>query len=90
MLHYYLKNNFFFADRTIELREIFNNTKHPTKTKISIKILEMDIVFTLQAMSTASRHCRSSLSRPTIVGYGQKAAEQVKKTTSVSETKKKE
>jgi hypothetical protein len=50
----------------------------------------MDIVFTLQAMSTASRHCRSSLSRPTIVGYGQKAAEQVKKTTSVSETKKKE
>jgi hypothetical protein len=90
MLHYYLKNNFFFADRTIELREIFNSTKHPTKKKITIKILEMDFVFTLQAILTVSRHCRSSVSRHTVVGYGQKAAEHVKKTTSHSETKKKE
>jgi hypothetical protein len=39
---------------------------------------------------TARRRCRSTLSRPDIVSCGQKAAERVKKTTSVPETKKKE
>jgi hypothetical protein len=41
-------------------------------------------------MSTARRRCRSSLSRPDVVGYGREVVEGVKKATSVSETKKKE
>jgi hypothetical protein len=41
-------------------------------------------------MSTARCRCRSTLSRPDVVGCGREAAEQVKKTTSVPETKKKE
>jgi hypothetical protein len=41
-------------------------------------------------VSTARRRCRSSLSRPDIVGCGQEVTERVKKTTSVLETKKNE
>jgi hypothetical protein len=41
-------------------------------------------------VSTARHRCRSSLSRPDVVGCGQEVAERVKKTTSVPETKKKE
>jgi hypothetical protein len=38
----------------------------------------------------ARRRCRSSLSWPDLVGCGREVVERVKKTTSVSETKKKE
>jgi hypothetical protein len=41
-------------------------------------------------VSTARRRCRSSLSQPDVVGCGWEVAERVKKTTSVSKTKKKE
>jgi hypothetical protein len=41
-------------------------------------------------VSTARRRCRSSLSRPDVVGCGQEVAERVKKTTSIPETNKKE
>jgi hypothetical protein len=41
-------------------------------------------------VSTARRCCRFSLSRPNIVGCGQKVAERVKKTISVIEMKEKE
>jgi hypothetical protein len=41
-------------------------------------------------MSTACRHCCSSLSQSDVVGSGRKVIERVKKTTSVQETKKKE
>jgi hypothetical protein len=40
-------------------------------------------------VSTVRRRCRSSLSRPDFVGCGREVAERVKKTTSVSKTKKK-
>jgi hypothetical protein len=38
----------------------------------------------------ARHRCRSSLSRPDVVGCEREAVERVKKTTSVLETKKKE
>jgi hypothetical protein len=38
----------------------------------------------------ARHRCRSSLSRPDVVGCGQEVAERVKKTTSVPKTKKEE
>jgi hypothetical protein len=41
-------------------------------------------------MSMMHRSCRSSLSHPDIVGCEWEVAEQVKKTTSILETKKKE
>jgi hypothetical protein len=41
-------------------------------------------------VSTAHRHCRSSLSRSNVVGCGREVAERVKKTASVLKTKKKE
>ena len=50
----------------------------------------MSFVFNLQNMSTARRRCRSYQSRPDVVGCGREVAEQVKKTTSVPEPKKKD
>jgi hypothetical protein len=56
--------------------------------KITNEILEKLFIFNLQIVLTA--RCRSSLSRPDIVGCRREVAKQVKKTASVSETKKKE
>jgi hypothetical protein len=67
-----------------------NSIKHLKKNENYNEILEKPFIFNLQTMSTARRRCRSSLSRPDVVGCGRKVTEQVKKTTSVSETKKEE
>jgi hypothetical protein len=79
---------FFFTNRTLALRETTNGTKH-LKNKNYNKIFEKPFIFKLQTVSTAHRRCSSSLSRPDVVGCGQKVVERVKKTTFVSETKKK-
>jgi hypothetical protein len=84
------KLTIFFANRNLALKETTNNTKHLKKNKNYNEILEKPFIFNLQTVSTARRRCRSSLSRPDIVGCGQEVAERVKKTTSVPETKKKE
>jgi hypothetical protein len=67
-----------------------SGTKHLNKNKNYNEILEMPFVFNLQTVSTACCRCRSSLSRPDIVGCEREVAERVKKTTSVPEAKKKE
>jgi hypothetical protein len=67
-----------------------NSIKHLKKNKNYDEIIEKPFNFNLQTMSTARRRCRSSLSRPDVVGCGREVAEQVKKTTSVSKTKQKE
>jgi hypothetical protein len=83
-----LATSFFFANRTMALKEITNSTKHPKKNKNYNEILEKPFIFNLHTVSMARR--RSSLSRHDVVGCGQEVAERVKKTTSVPETKKKE
>jgi hypothetical protein len=67
-----------------------NNIKHPKKNKNYNEILEKTFIFNLQTVSTTRRRCRSSLSRPDVVGCGREVIERVKKTTSVLKTKKKE
>jgi hypothetical protein len=67
-----------------------NNRNHLKKNEKYNEILEKPFIFNLQTVSTARHRCRSSLSRPDIVGCGRKVVERVKKTTSVLETKKKE
>jgi hypothetical protein len=78
------------VNRTLSLKETRNNTKHLKKNKNYNEILEKPFIFNLQTVSTARRHCRSSLSWPDVVGCGREVAERVKKTTSVPKTKKKE
>jgi hypothetical protein len=80
----------FFANRTLVLKETTNSTKHPKKNKNYNEILEKPFIFNLQTVLMVPRHCRSSLSRPNIVGCRQEVTERVMKTTSISETKKKE
>jgi hypothetical protein len=72
------------------LKETTKSTKHPKKNENYNEIREKPFIFNLQTVSTARRCCRSSLSRPDIVGCGREVAERVMKTTSVPETKKKE
>jgi hypothetical protein len=78
-----------FANRTVTLKETTNSTKHLKKNENYNEILKKPFIFNLQTMSTAHRRCRSSLSRHDIIGCGREVAEQVKKTTSVTKTKKK-
>jgi hypothetical protein len=81
---------FVFANRILALKETTNSTKHPKKNENYNEILEKPLIFNLRTVSTARRRCRSSLSRPDVVGCGREVAERVKKTTSVPKTKKKE
>jgi hypothetical protein len=74
----------------LRIGETRNSTKHLKKNDNYNEILEKPLIFNLQTVSTARRRCRSSLSRPGVVGCGRKVAEWVKKTTSVPKMKKKE
>jgi hypothetical protein len=85
-----ISRHFFFANRTLALKETRNSTKQSKKNKNYNEILEKPFTFNLQTVSTARRRGRSSLSRPDVVGCGREVAEGVKKTTSVPETEKKE
>jgi hypothetical protein len=82
--------NIFFTNRTLALKETMNSTKHPKKNENYNKILEKPFIINLQTVSMARRRCRSSLSRPDIVGCRREVAKRFKKTTTVLETKKKE
>jgi hypothetical protein len=79
-----------FTNRTLTLKKTPNSTKQLKKNKNYNKILEKPFIFNLQTVSTACRRCRSSVSRPDVVGCGREVTERIKKTTSVSKTKKKE
>ena len=72
------------------LKETANSTKQLKKNENYNEILEKPFIFNLQTVSTARRRCRSSLSRPDVVGCRREVAEWVKKTTSVPGTKKKD
>jgi hypothetical protein len=85
---YWIK--FFFANKDSDIKKTTNRTKYPKKNENYNEILEKPFIFNLQAVLTACRRCRSSLSRPDVVGCGWEVAERVKKTTSVPKTKKKE
>jgi hypothetical protein len=74
----------------MEFKETTNTTKHPKKNENYNKILEKPFIFNLPTVSMARRRCHSSLSRPDVVGCRREVAEQVEKTTSILETKKKE
>ena len=74
---------------TLALKETSNSTNQPKKNENYNAVLEKPFIFNLQTVSTARRRCRSSMSRPDVVGCGREVAERVKKTTSVPETKKK-
>jgi hypothetical protein len=80
----------FFANRILELEETTKSTKHLKKNENYNKIFEKPFIFNLQTVSTVRRRCRSSLSRPDIVGCGREVVERVKKTTSVPKMNKKE
>jgi poly-beta-hydroxyalkanoate depolymerase len=79
---------FFFANRTLLLKETTNNTKHLKINENYNKILEKPFNFNLQTVSTACR--RSSLNRPNVVGCRRKVTERIKKTISIPKTKKKD
>ena len=81
---------FFFAKMTLALKETPNSIKHRKKNKNYNEILEMPFVFNLQTVSTARRRRCSSQSRHDVVGCGREVVEQVRKTTSVPEPKKKD
>jgi hypothetical protein len=53
---------FFFANRTLALKETPNSTKQLKKNENYNEILEKPFIFNLQTVSTARRRCRSSLS----------------------------
>jgi hypothetical protein len=76
--------NFFFVNRSPTLKEITNITKHVKKNKNYNEILQKPLIFNLQTVSTVHHRC------PDVVGCRREVAEQVKKTTSVPETKKEE
>jgi hypothetical protein len=82
--------SYFFANRILALKETTNSTKHAKKNENYNEILEKPFIFNLQTVSAARRCCRSSLSRLDVVDCGREVVEQVKKTTSIPETKKKE
>jgi ppGpp synthetase/RelA/SpoT-type nucleotidyltranferase len=82
--------SFFFANRTLVLKETSNSIKQSKKNKNYNKILEKPFIFNLQTVSTARRRCRSSLSRFDVVDCRREVAERVKKTTSILKTKKKD
>jgi hypothetical protein len=67
-----------------------NITKHLKKNENYNEILKNPFIFNLQTVSTAHHCCRSSLSRPDIVGCEREVAKRVNKTTSAPKTKKKE
>jgi hypothetical protein len=67
-----------------------NRTKDLKKNENYNEILEKPFIFNLQTVSMTCYRCRSSLSRPDIVGCRREVAEWVKKTTFVQKTKKKE
>jgi hypothetical protein len=50
----------------------------------------MPLIFNLQTVSTVHRRCRTSHSRPDIVGCGREVAERAQKATSAPKTKKKD
>jgi hypothetical protein len=87
---YSFRPTLFFVNRILALKETTNSIKHHKENKNYNKILEKPLIFNLQTVSTARRRCRSSLSRPNVVGCGREVAERVKKTTSAPKTKKKE
>jgi hypothetical protein len=78
------------VNRFLVLKETTNSTKHPKQNENYNKILEKPFILNIQTVSTACHHCRSSLSWPDIVDCGREVTEQVKKTTSILEMKKKE
>jgi hypothetical protein len=59
----------------LALKETANGTKHLNKNKNYIKILEMSFSFNLQTVSTVRRRCRTSDSRPDVVGCGREVVE---------------
>jgi hypothetical protein len=83
-------SSFFFANRTLALKETTNNKKHPKKNENYNETLEKLFIFNLQTVSTVRCRRSSSMSRPDVVGCGREVAKRIKKTTSVPETKKKE
>jgi hypothetical protein len=82
--------SFFFANRTLALKETPNCTNHLKKNENYNKILEKPFIFNLQTVSMARCRCHSFLSRPDVIDCGREVAEQVKMTTSVPKMKKKE
>jgi hypothetical protein len=78
------------VNRTLALKETTNIIKHLKKNKNYNEILEKPFIFNLQTVSTARRHCRSSLSRPDVFGCRREVVERVNKTTSVLKMEKKE
>jgi hypothetical protein len=74
----------------LALKETANSTKHLNKNENYIEILEMPLIFNLQTVSTVHRRCRTSHSRPDIVGCGREVAERAQKATSAPKTKKKD
>jgi hypothetical protein len=79
----------FYSNRTLALKETTNNTKQPKKNENYNEILEKPFIFNIQTVPMVRRCCRSSSSRPDVVGCGWEVVEWVKKTTSVSKNKKK-
>jgi hypothetical protein len=74
----------------LALKETANSIKHLNKYENYIKILEMPLIFNLQTVSTVHCRCRTSHSRPDIVGCGREVAEWAQKATSAPKTKKKD
>jgi hypothetical protein len=56
----YVILDYYFASRTLALKETTNSTKHLNKNENYIKILEMPFIFNLQTVLTARHHYRSS------------------------------
>jgi hypothetical protein len=65
------------------------NSKASQGKKSYNEIIEKPFIINLQNVRTVHRHCRSSQSRPDVIGCGREVAERVKKTTSVLKMKKK-
>jgi hypothetical protein len=65
----------------LALRETTNNTKYLNKNENYIEILEMPFIFSLQTVSAVHCRCRSSESRPDVVGCGREVTEQAQKAT---------
>jgi hypothetical protein len=78
-----------FANRS-DIKETMNNTKHLKKNKNYNEILDEHCIFNLQTVSTWHCYYRTSQDRRDVVGCRWKVAEQVKKITSIPETKKRD
>jgi hypothetical protein len=72
-----MERNFFFANRTLALKETPSSPKQPKKNKNYNEILEKPFIFNLQTVSTTCRRCRSFRSRPDVVGCGREVATMV-------------